>query len=464
MFDPETTANSNKPWAGYQPSRKAPWELRRVAHLHRRAGFSTTWNGLQRDLKDGHKASIDRLLAGRTAPEGMPKDFDYAAQVIADSAVTSGQPGRVKGWWIYRMLFSPDPLAERLTLMWHNHFATSNVKVKDLAMMRRQNDLFRKNCRAPFGELLKAVIHDPAILLWLDAEANRKAHPNENMARELMELFTLGIGNYTETDIKEAARALTGWVVEDGAFAEIAARHDAGDKSILGRRGRWKGDDLIKILLDQPAIANRLAFRLCELLMGEGVVSVAAIEALAEGLRQHNLDIGWAVETVLRSDEFFAADNLGNRVLGPVEYVVGVLRALELFNPAPSTLVLADWMKRMGQDLFYPPNVGGWNGGRAWLTTRALIVRTNFAAALVDGIPIGRRESLDATALAERHSRAKSLDDTLAFYGDLLLGSQPDAMWSGRVVEALDRAGLHGSEKLRQAIVLVLSIPQAQIG
>ena len=198
-------ARSSEPWALYLPCDEAPWDLRRVVHLHRRAGFGATWSEIRRDLKDGPQASLDRVLAGRAVTDGVPAEFETTAVLMGASAATSGDPVRLKAWWVYRMLFGPDPLAERLTLMWHNHFATSNLKVRDLALMRRQNDLFRQLGRGPFGKLLGAVVHDPAMLLWLDAPSNRKGHPNENMARELMELFSLGIGHYTEQDVKEAA-------------------------------------------------------------------------------------------------------------------------------------------------------------------------------------------------------------------------------------------------------------------
>src|SRR5262249_50104498 len=154
---------------------------------------------------------------------------------------------------------------------------------------------------------------------------------------------TLGIGNYTEQDVKEAARALTGWTVAEDAFAEVPARHDDGEKTILNRKGKWKGADLVKMLLEHPATANRLAVRSCELFRGEGAVEATAVKALADGLRERGLDIGWAVETVLRSRAFFAETNLGRRVVGPVEYVIGTARALELFEPPSSTLVLAEW-------------------------------------------------------------------------------------------------------------------------
>ncbi len=301
------------------------------------------------------------------------------------------------------MLGSPDPLGERLTLMWHDHFATAQSKVEDLALMRRQNDTFRRLARAPFGDLLDRAIREPALLLYLDAPSNRKGHPNENLARELMELFTLGIGHYTEADVQEAARALTGWTVEDGAFLEGRTKHDDGEKTILGRKGNWAGADLLAILLDQPSTARRLARRICGLFMGEGAVDDRAIDLLADDLRANKLDIGRAVETVLRSKAFFAPSNIGSRVVGPVEFVVGACRALVPTGSMPSTLILADWMTRLGQELFEPPNVGGWPGGRAWLTSRSLVGRANFAAALVEGRPVG-------LARANRPPAARQID------------------------------------------------------
>src|SRR5262245_53520513 len=255
-------APSANAWAPYRPDAAAPWDLRRVAHLHRRAGFAATWAELQRDLADGPKASVDRLLSGRARRPGVPDDFERTARLIGESAAGTREPDRLKAWWLYRLLFGPDPLTERLTLMWHNHFATSNAKVNNLALMHRQNETFRRLARAPFGELLHAAVRDPALMVWLDAPSNRKGKPNENLARELMELFSLGIGPYTEADVKEAARALTGWRVDNDLFAEDADEHDGGEKTILTRRGRWKGDDLVDIVLCHPATARRIAWRL----------------------------------------------------------------------------------------------------------------------------------------------------------------------------------------------------------
>jgi uncharacterized protein (DUF1800 family) len=435
------------PWAAYEPTPEVPWDLRRVVHLHRRAGFAATWPEIQRDLKDGPEASISRVLAGTSRIGGVSDEFESTSTLLADAAVASGDVHRLEAWWVFRMLGSPDPLGERLTLMWHGHFATARSKVEDLALMRRQNDSFRRLARAPFGELLNQAIREPALLVYLDAPSNRKGHPNENLARELMELFTLGIGHYAEADVKEAARALTGWTSEDGAFLEARSKHDGGEKTILGRKGAWGGADLLAILLDQPSTPRRLARRIRGLLMGERAVDDRSIESLADSLRANNLDIGHAVETVLRSRAFFAPGNIGSRVLGPVEYLIGACRALVPVGSMPSTLILADWSTRLGQELFEPPNVGGWPGGRAWLNARSLVARANFAAALVEGRAVGLNAPIDARGLGQSAAEAASA---------LLLGITPANPPKASPDETPEAA--------RRALAAVLASPEAQLG
>jgi uncharacterized protein (DUF1800 family) len=463
MSDTPKTAPTDSLWTPYSPGKETPWNLRRVAHLHRRAGFAATWGEIQRDLRDGPTASIDRLLTGKAEVPSVSGDFARTADLLGESAVAANDPARLKAWWMYRMLFGPDPLTERLTLLWHNHFATSNNKVADLTAMHRQNALFRALGRGRFGDMLNKVVRDPALLLWLDAPANRKEHPNENLGRELMELFTLGIGPYSEKDVKEAARALTGWTVDDdGRFQQRPNHHDDGKKTILGRKGKWTGDDLVNQLLEHPATSERLADRLCGLFLGEGAASAAEVAALAHGLRARQLDIGWAVETILRSQTFFADAHIGNRVVGPVEYVVNAARALEMFDPAPSTLVLADWAARLGQDLFYPPNVGGWPGGRAWISTRSVVGRANYAAALVGGDKVGR-PPFDALTFAQRHGRGRDLDDTLMFFGELLLGTSPTLERRARLVAALEVKRGTDADTARRAVAVILASPEAQL-
>ena len=372
-------------WKPYEPSDSLPWNLARVKHLHRRAAFGATRPELQRDLQDGAEGSVNRLLEGTARSYGQRDDFDSMARIIGESAARSGDEKRLRASWLFRCIFTPDPLQEKLTLMWHNHFATSNLKVQDLQLMFRQNEIFRQNSRAPFGEMLRAVLQDPAMLVWLDAHSNRQGHANENLARELMELFTLGIGNFNESDVKDAARALTGWSIKAGEVKFRPEFHDPDIKTVLGRTATLDAHSLADLLLKHEATSHRLAWRLCDSLMGEQIVSERAMEELACGLRDHGLDIGWAVATILRSELFFSDANIGSRVSTPVEHIVSCIRSLEMLDKPPSTLILADWCSRMGQDLFRPPNVGGWPGGRSWLNSRTIVGRANFGAALLSG-------------------------------------------------------------------------------
>jgi uncharacterized protein (DUF1800 family) len=246
-------------------------------------------------------------------------------------------------------------------------------------------------------------------------------------------------------------------------MVEIFNGRDDGPKVILGRHGNWSTDDLAKILLENPATARRLAWRLCEQFMGERAVDDAALEQLADGLRERDLDINWAVETILRSRAFFATANLGTRVTDPVEFVVAPTRAVEWFDPPPSTLAMAEWVTRVGQDLYYPPNVGGWNGGRAWLTSRGIIARANFAAALVRGELSTESEPLDLTALAKRHGRAADLRDAVGFFADLLLGGRLARAAIDDVTARADAAHVPAPEALRRAVAALLALPEAQL-
>ncbi len=440
-------------WAAYASDAKQPWDLARVVHLHRRAAFAGTWGELQRDLKDGPDKAVARLLSG-TANRHAAKDFDATAALLFDAAVTQGEIGRLKAGWFYRFLFGPDPLREKLTLMWHDHFATANSKVDDAGLMRRQNDTLRHHANGKFAALLNAAVREPALLLYLDAQTNRKGHANENLGRELMELFTLGVGHYTEADVKEAARALTGWGVDDGKFVEVSERHDEGEKTILGAKAKFDGAGLVELLLKQPAVADRIAAKLVRQFFGDSGVSANAAKQLAAGLRERELNVAWAVETVLRSRLFFADGNVRTRVLMPVEYVVGSARALELFDPAPSTLAMADWSARMGQDVFDPPNVGGWPGGKKWIHSRSVVARANYVTALVTGPNSGRSIPYDPAAQAKTHGFGSTAPDVLTFHHRLLFGTDPTAECRKRL-ESLDSA---------KVVTALLASPEAQLG
>lgn len=344
-----------------------------------------------------------------------------------------------------------------MTLLWHNHFATSNNKVLNLTSMRAQNETLRRYCLSPFGELLNAMSHDSALLEWLDAPSNHVGRPNENIARELMELFTLGVGNYSERDVSESARAFTGWTIKDLQFRINDDHHDHGEKTVLGHTGKMSGDDVIAILLQQPSCARRLAWRLISEFFGENIVSEAAMTELADGLRQKNLDLRWAVETILRSEMFFSDANIQSRIADPVSFLLIPLRAIECWQSALSTFVLAEWLDRLGQSLFYPPNVGGWNGGREWLSTRTVIARANYAHALTNGQLIKPARSLE---MPKGLATITDSQERLALLGTLLCGEK-NSVEIRRI--ASESIGVAGDNSLSDCIQEFLTRPEAQL-
>jgi uncharacterized protein (DUF1800 family) len=454
---------ANSPWTPYRPTSNSRWNLERAWTLRRRAGFGATWEELQRDVADGPAAAVDRVLGGNCRTGGIVADFARTADLLGDAAAGSSDPRRLQAWWLYRMMFTPDPLLERLTLMWHDHFATSRLKVQDVAAMHAQNETIRHHAKGPFRALVRQMLRDPALLIWLDAPANRKGKPNENLARELMELFTLGEGRYAEGDVKEASRALTGLAVAQGKFLFRAEVHDDGTKTILGKSARFDADSLADHLLDQPAASHRLARRLCDTFLGEGIADASVRDELAERLRKDDLHVGRAVEIVLRSRLFFSETNLHSRVSDPVGFTVGSVRALERFEPPPSTLLLAEWTARMGQELFSPPNVGGWPGGRRWLTGRAVVARANFAAALVTGRLHSDAAPPDLRGLAKRRKGTQEPLESIRFFGELLSGrrldgSVRDEIWKNSAAPADPK-----SERLNRAVALLLSRPETQL-
>ncbi len=417
----DPTTDPVRAWEPYEPTAEEPWDLARVAHLHRRAGFAAPWATLRRDQADGPSASIDRLMTGEAAAlDGAPAaEFAATMDSLAARLGPGAAPARLQGIWLYRTIFTGHPLRERMTLFWHDHFATSLTKVANPSLMHRQNVLLRQHALGDFKTLLTAMHRDPAMLIWLDATANRKAHPNENYAREVMELFALGRGRYTEKDVQEAARAFTGAFVVADRFKEVAAQHDGGEKTLLGRTGAFRADDVAAILLDQPACAEFLCAKLYRQLVSEvDEPSPELVAPLADALRSADYDISIPVGTILRSRLFHARSTRRKRVKSPVEYAVGTLRALEVLKPTVGADALAEACGRMGQSLYQPPSVAGWDGGPAWINTTTTLARTNFALGLAndsDG-PLGGR--FNAEALAARHGRG---NDAAGFYVDLLV-------------------------------------------
>jgi uncharacterized protein (DUF1800 family) len=340
------------------------WNRAAAAHLFRRAGFGAAPQELERALARGPEAALAELFADRGAPELR----ESVRQLLA-----TGSLELLQAWWMSLILDGGAPLRERMVLLWHGHFATSNAKVDDVRLMHGQNELLRSGGLGDFRALLHAIVRDPAMLVWLDGDSNRSGHPNENLARELLELFALGIGNYAESDIREAARALSGWGTEGRSFVSRPHYHDAGRKLFLGQEGCWDGDDVVDLVLEHPACSRHVARVLLEAFVAPAA-EPAWIEALAAALREHEWHIGRVLEILLSSRLFFSPLARRSRIAGPVELLAVSTRTLEA-RIAPR--LAAELSAELGQALFRPPSVKGWAGGRAWINSGSWIARHN---------------------------------------------------------------------------------------
>jgi uncharacterized protein (DUF1800 family) len=406
-------------WEPYRPSEQAPWDLKKVGHLYRRAGFGATWPELEAGLKAGPEKTIDRLLRGGPGREAFDQEMAKVARVAADA--NSGQLARAA--WLMCMLYTPHPLREKLALFWHNHFATSNAKVNNAGFMLDQYDLMRRHALGNFRELLQEMSKDPAMMVWLDTSLSKKGMPNENYARELMELFSLGLGHYTETDIREAARAFTGWEIKAGKAAFNPAQHDDGTKTVLGQSGKFQGSDIVRICLEQQAAAPFVVGKLYRFLVSETVPATPELlEPLAAQFRKSDYDFGALVATVLRSNLFFAPTVYRTRIKSPVDFALGVVRALE---GKLGTIALATALEELGQSVFYPPSVKGWDGGPAWLNGQTLLTRQNLALALTstEDPRFGRRT--DPAALTHKYGKQTDAEIVNFFLALFLQGDVP---------------------------------------
>ncbi len=344
-------------------------------HLTRRVGLGARPEEVASLVGLPWEATVQRLLREglRPAPvTRLPGWSDDVGEEDREERRAQGQ--ELKAWWVRELLATPAPLTERLTLMWHGHFTSSLRKVKLPALLLRQNLTLRREGTRSFAALLEAMSRDAAMLLYLDNARSHRDHPNENFAREVMELFVLGEGAYGEEDVREVARAFTGWRLNraTGSFRFGEGAHDDGEKVILGQRGRWRGEDALRILLEQPAASRHVARRLWREFAAMEP-DPAGVEAVAATLRRRAWSVPAALETLLTHPAFWDPQAQGAMIKSPVELVIGAVRSGELEAAPPKRI--ARLLRRLGQDLFDPPNVRGWPGGLAWITTQTLLVR-----------------------------------------------------------------------------------------
>jgi len=360
-------------------------------HLLNRTGFAALPGEIDAYAGLTREQAVDRLLAGvrteaATAPPPWTADAFESLRRLRNMTPEERQAVQrerrqkaldLKAWWIEEMRTTPTPLTEKMTLFWHNHFVSAEQKVREPVLMYHQNQLLRRYAVGNFGTLLHEVARDPAMVIYLDSASNRKGQPNENFAREVMELFTLGEGRYTEQDIKEAARAFTGWSIDpdSGQFVFRRFQHDDAVKTVLGRTGSLNGDDVLDILLAQPRTAEYVVEKLWREFVSP-TPDAAEVARVARAFRDSRYDTRVALRALLTSDAFYAPGNRASLVKSPVELVVGTLRQFNITTG--EMLPFAFTLAQLGQNLFAPPNVKGWPGGDAWINSTTLLARKQF--------------------------------------------------------------------------------------
>lgn len=419
----------------------APLGFDDARHLLNRTSFAANVDDVDAFARLTREEAVERLLGWTRNPPLTPppgwtgEPFESPRRARTMSAEDRklfqreqiGKGVALRAWWLRQMLTTPSPFTEKMTLFWHNHFVSSQRKVRSPQLMYRQNVLLRQHALGNFGELLHAVSKDPAMVIYLDSASNRKGRPNENFAREVMELFTLGEGHYTERDVKEAARAFTGWSIdpETGGFVFRRFQHDDGMKTVLGTSGQLDGDALLDILLAQPQTAEFIVAKLWREFVSP-TPDPQEVRRIARAFRDSRYDIKTALRALLVSDAFYAPQNRAALIKSPVDLVVGTLRQFRFTMGEPLPFVFA--VNQFGQNLFAPPNVKGWPGGDAWIDSSTLLARKAF---------------LDRLFRAEEMRPAMTA---------MAAGAERPQQESGPRAKALGRLGQEGRARLIQAM------------
>ena len=453
------------------PITTADWNYDRAAHLLERAGFGGTPHDIEILASMSPREAVRRLVYFEAETNSHLQAFEHSGihdpglepfppsrPATTDLAKETGealgikvkptgnrrlQPvvnkffywlrasvletNRVAYWWANRMVASNNPLQEKMALFWHGHYAVNETKVRDYRKLLMELELFHERGTGNYRDLMVAVAQDPAMLSFLDAGVNVKGAPNENFAREIMELFTMGVGNYSETDIREAARAFTGWNYVDLEFVINAEQHDDDIKHFLGRTGKFDGVEIIDIIMEQPATAEYIAGKLYNFFVRDDLSSVFQAE-LGDIFREGDYEIATLLETIFLSKDFYSAASVGTHIKSPVELAVSTYIKLGL-EAAPGVPDFNLATGALGQTLFRPPTVAGWAGGRSWVTPGLLLERGNFARDVlfpdINFIPPDRRNGS-----REIQSVARRIREGL----DITSATQPSSIGEGQVM------------------------------
>ncbi len=463
------------------------WDVAKARHLLCRAGFG----GTPEEVKKLHAMGLHRAVEYLVDYQNQPSmDIPFKA-VLPERAnrderylefkrrrelinrrrrADAIQENKLRDWWLQRMVQSPRPLEEKLTLFWHGHFSTEYRTVRNSYAMYEQNQMLRERANGNFGVLLRGIIRDPAMIRYLDNNSNVKGRPNENLAREIMELFSLGVGNYTEEDIMEGARALTGYTYDTATsqFRFSITRHDAGKKTIFGQTGNWTGDDFVELILRQPATSRFIARKLFVFFVYENP-DPEYVHRMATVLKKEQYDLSPLLKNLFMSEVFYSPDSMGNQVKSPIQLAVGTLRDLGVKEVSYAQLgkTTAD----MGQEIFGPPNVRGWEGGKFWVNANRIFVRYNGIADIVDRVPVpGKSRGLDLVAVLKEKNIRTSTDvvnylATSCFVKPLSAAKIKELVdFLGPLPEASKWESQHKqiNAKLQSLLILMMSMPEYQ--
>ncbi|MDE2481436.1 MAG: DUF1800 domain-containing protein [bacterium] len=465
-------ARALEPYAG-------PWSPRLAAHLLRRAGFGGSADEIARYAAMRPHEAVETLIRfpDTSALAGPPDVFD-GTQALIEAFRADKQQRReifnharkssrasivsMQEWWLNRMLSTPAPLQEKMTYFLHGHFTTAAIQKGVWPnYVYAQNQLYRANALGNLRALTLAVSKDPAMLLYLDNAESNKAHPNENYARELMELFTLGHGNYSEEDVRQSARAFTGWTVNrrEGRFVFNRRTHDDGVKTFLGQTGNFDGTDIVDIIYRQPACSKFWAGKLLDFFVYNDA-EPELNDALAALIRKHDYEIAPVMSVLLQSNVFYSPRSYRALVKSPTEFVVGVHKSFGLAQIEPRS---PQALRQMGQILFYPPNVAGWPGGENWITSQTMIARANFVALMVNS-PLMLRSDLTKLPLNASQAARALIDAVLQGDAPAESGVQLQAYLNGSGTSALGAFSVENyEERARGAAYLAMAMPAYQL-
>lgn len=508
---PEIHALRSAAMGGLKPLAPDQWDYAKARHLLVRAGFGGTPQEVEKLCGMGLYKAVDHLVEYYRQPaSGTVLDLTphlttdplrskmrmhgggNRAVALDPESVEANKLIQLRRWWLQRLVESPRPLQEKLTLFWHGHFASQNSVVQSAYTMLRQNQFFRDHAAGNFAALLYGIVHDPAMIRYLDNNKNIKGNPNENLAREIMELFSMGVDQgYTEQDIVEAARALTGYTFDHatGTYRYVNEQHDPTDKTIFGQKGPWTGDDLVRLILDRPETSRFIARKLFEYFAYPDP-DKATVDGLAAVLKERNYALEPMLKNLFLSEAFYSDRSMGKQVKSPVELMVGLLRDLgvkpevvwqPIEKPLPKSdgtslvqdVALSSYetldkvLGEMGMQLLEPPDVKGWRYGRPWIDSQRLFVRYNAVASLIETVG---RQGVDMVGLI-RLGGCKSSAEAVDYLAKACLNRPLDAEKRAALITHLGELPPEGewanqqqqlNEKLRSVLMLMLCVPEHQ--